>query len=192
VLIVVRHGLTRANATGRLLGRLDVPLDPVGEEQATLLAAALAGSTDGIDRVISSPLQRTRQTAERLELPYEVDDRFIELDYGEYDGMPLAEVPPDVWRTWRSDPDFTPPGGESMSAMARRVAAALDDLAPAARTETIVVVSHVDHRPRHGRGAPVVQRDRSPATRVARKMTPPRGLTAGTDGARRNHLNRGW
>ena len=58
-LVIVRHGRTEANAHGLLLGRLDVELDPVGRAQAERLAAA----TGPVDRVIASPLQRTRQTA---------------------------------------------------------------------------------------------------------------------------------
>lgn len=143
MLIIIRHGRTEANATGRLLGRLDVPLDDLGERQAAQLAATLMATTDRIDRVISSPLLRARQTADNLGLPVEIDDRFIEVDYGEYDGVPMADIPPDIWRLWRSDPDFAPPGGESLAALQKRVSGGLDDLAVAARTETIVVATHV-------------------------------------------------
>jgi probable phosphoglycerate mutase len=143
VLIIIRHGRTEANANARLLGRLDLPLDELGERQAALLAACLLGTTTHIDRVVSSPLQRTRQTAAALGLPVEIDERFVEVDYGDYDGMPLTDIPPDLWATWRSDPDFTPPGGESLAALQRRVSSALDDLADAARRETIVVATHV-------------------------------------------------
>lgn len=143
MLIIVRHGRTEANATGRLLGHLDVPLDDLGERQAAQLAATLLATTDRIDRVVSSPLGRARQTADSLGLPVEIDDRFIEVDYGEYDGVPMADIPPDTWRLWRSDPNFTPPGGESLATLQQRVSAALDDLAVAARTETIVVATHV-------------------------------------------------
>ena len=67
----------------------------------------------------------------------------MELDYGDYDGMALADVPAELWARWRNDFDFAPPGGESLVALRTRVAAALDDLADAARTEVIVVVAHV-------------------------------------------------
>ncbi len=143
MLIIIRHGRTEANATGRLLGRLDVPLDELGERQAAQLATSLRATTDRIDRVVSSPLLRARQTADNLGLPVEIDERFIEVDYGEYDGMPMADIPPEIWRRWRSDPDFTPPGGESLTTLQLRVSTALDELAAAARTETIVVATHV-------------------------------------------------
>ena len=62
MLYVVRHGRTAANASGLLLGHLDPDLDDLGVRQARLLAAALGP----VDRVVSSPLARTRQTAEAL------------------------------------------------------------------------------------------------------------------------------
>ncbi len=139
-LIVVRHGRTEANARGLLLGSLDVDLDEVGRRQAKELAATVGP----VDRVISSPLARARQTAAAFEQPVEIDDRFIELDYGEYDGLALADVPAAVWSAWRSDVTFAPPGGESLQDLGVRVRAALDDLAAqAAGEETVVVVTHV-------------------------------------------------
>lgn len=138
-LVVVRHGRTEANATGRLLGRLDVPLDDVGRRQARALAAAVGP----VDRVLSSPLARARQTAGAFGLDVEIDERLIELDYGDYDGVPMGEVPPSAWAAWRADIDFAPPGGESLAVLGRRVRDALDELSRSDAGETVVVVSHV-------------------------------------------------
>lgn len=139
MLIVVRHGRTAANAAARLLGHLDVALDELGAAQAQTLAAAVGP----VDRVVSSPLLRTRQTAAVFGTEVETDDRLMELDYGDYDGMALSDVPPELWERWRTDPEFAPPGGESLVALRLRVTAALDDLSEAARVQTIVVVAHV-------------------------------------------------
>jgi broad specificity phosphatase PhoE len=139
VLIVVRHGRTEANATGRLLGRLDLGLDELGRAQA----AAAADVVGPVDRVVASPLLRTRQSAAAFGMDVETDDRLMELDYGELDGVPLADVPAALWEQWRHDPDFAPPGGESLRTLSGRVRAALDDLSIAARSETIVIVTHV-------------------------------------------------
>jgi broad specificity phosphatase PhoE len=139
VLILARHGQTDANASRLLLGRSDVPLNEVGRGQADAVGRALAGAA----RVISSPLQRARSTAETLGLPVEIDDRWIELDYGIYDGVPLAEVPREVWDHWREDPSWSPPAGESLASLGRRVRNACDELADEATTADIVVVSHV-------------------------------------------------
>jgi broad specificity phosphatase PhoE len=146
-LVVVRHGRTEANARGLLLGRLDVPLDPTGEAQARAVAAAVLGAAaaagEEVAAVVSSPLLRTRQTAAAFGLPVELDERFIELDYGEFDGRPLGDVPAEVWRSWRTDPTFCPPGGETLAQVSERVASACEDWAERAGAGTVVVVTHV-------------------------------------------------
>ncbi len=139
MLLLVRHGRTDANAQGLLLGRADPPLSEDGREQAAALSAKIP---DGA-RVIASPLLRTRQTAEAFGRPVELDERWIELDYGELDGLPLRDVPPDLWREWRSDPSFAPPGGESLAALGIRVRAACTQLVDEIRERDVVVVSHV-------------------------------------------------
>jgi probable phosphoglycerate mutase len=138
-LVIVRHGRTEANARGVLLGRLDVPLDDVGQFQASQLATEVGP----IDRVISSPLQRAQQTAAAFDRPIEVDDRLIELDYGEFDGLAFGDLPVDTWASWRADLSFSPPGGESLHELGRRVRTFFDELATAAGRETVVVVTHV-------------------------------------------------
>jgi broad specificity phosphatase PhoE len=139
MLFVVRHGQTAANAAGQLLGRADVLLTETGREQA----ASLAEAVGRVDRVVSSPLQRARQTAAAFGLPVEVDERWTELDYGEYDERPLGEVPTEMWETWRGDTEYAPPGGESLASLGRRVRAACDDIATAAADADVVVVTHV-------------------------------------------------
>jgi len=139
VLLVVRHGQTAANAAGQLLGRADVPLTETGLRQAEALAAAIGP----VDRVISSPLQRARRTAAAFGRPVEIDERWTELDYGIYDERPLGEVPRELWEGWRGDAEFTPPEGESLASVGRRVRTACDDLVPAAMDTDVVVVSHV-------------------------------------------------
>ena len=140
MLVIVRHGRTDHNAAGLLLGRLDPPLDPLGRDQAVALAAAIGP----VDRVIASPLQRATETAAAFGRPIEIDERWIEVDYGAYDGMPLGEVPAEAWAAWRRDPEFAPPGGESLRGLGARVAAALDDLTASDAPETTtVIVTHV-------------------------------------------------
>jgi broad specificity phosphatase PhoE len=141
VLVLVRHGRTAHNASHRLLGRLDVPLDELGVRQAQALAQVPA--IRGAGRVLSSPLERARQTASMLGPRVCVDDRWTEMDYGVYDGMPLADVPDEIWQRWRSDPGWAPDGGESLLAVGRRVRAACDELVDEARNGDVVVVSHV-------------------------------------------------
>ena len=146
MLILVRHGESTGNADGLLLGRIDAPLTPLGLAQAETVGPLVAGAT----RLISSSLQRARRTAEALGtgLPVEIDDRWIEVDYGEFDGRPLTSVPDEVWVRWRSDPDYRPTGGESLREAGTRVRAACEELfgvdgEGARGPGAVVVVSHV-------------------------------------------------
>ncbi len=137
----MRHGQTAHNASRRLLGRLDLPLDDLGLTQAEAL-----GKVDLLrdaDRVISSPLTRARSTAAALGPSITIDARWVEIDYGIYDGMPLTDVPAELWRQWSQDPSWTPEGGESLAEVGRRVRAACEEVWAEAAEKDIVVVSHV-------------------------------------------------
>jgi broad specificity phosphatase PhoE len=143
MLILVRHGRTRANAEGRLQGRLNQPLDELGERQAVAVAGHVLASVERVDELIASPLVRAQQTAAAFGVPVTTDERWIELAYGRYEGVPHADVPSEIWDRWRQDPTFVPEGGESLAALDARVRAVCDDLVERARDQTIVVVSHV-------------------------------------------------
>ena len=139
MIILVRHGQTATNAEGRLLGRADPPLTELGERQA----AAVAKAIGPVDRVISSPLARAQATAACFGADIETDERWVEIDYGELENQPLAEVSREFWERWRADPSIAPEGGESLLAVGERVWAACEELSAAATTADIVVVSHV-------------------------------------------------
>lgn len=139
MLILVRHGRTAANAAGLLQGRLDPPLDAVGEDQAERIGGALTG----VHRVVSSPLLRARQTALRISGTIDIDERWQEISYGIYEGRPQADVPAGEWERWRNDPTHCVEGGESLAALAERTTAAVLDLLDEARDRDVVVVSHV-------------------------------------------------
>jgi probable phosphoglycerate mutase len=146
VLVLVRHGETEGNAAGTLLGRRESPLTARGRADATALAAVLGP----VSRLVTSPLGRARATADALglDVPAEVDSRWIEVDYGEFEGRALDAVPSEVWARWRADPAFAPPGGESLAEVGVRVREACDELfaraGEGARGDAdVVVVSHV-------------------------------------------------
>jgi broad specificity phosphatase PhoE len=140
VLFLVRHGQTAENARGLLLGRQDPALSEIGRRQAKALADVIPPDV----RVISSPLRRARQTAEALGQPIVVDERWIELDYGSLDGCRPEELSADMWRRWRADATFVPPGaGESLRALGERVRAACEELTADAAERDVVVVTHV-------------------------------------------------
>ena len=139
MLFLVRHGRTAINVGNKLQGRIDHPLDEVGRQQAIEIASVLKN----IDRVISSPLIRAKQTADAFGLPVEVDPRFIELDYGDFDGVLQKDVPAPTWSEWRRNNNFRPPNGETLVELDLRVREALSELIYEARLKNVVVVSHV-------------------------------------------------
>jgi broad specificity phosphatase PhoE len=148
MLILVRHGESVANARGLLLGRTDAALTEKGMAQASSVSQLLR---DPVLALRSSPLSRARDTATLLGVgvPVEVDDRWVEVDYGEYECQPLRDIPADVWQQWRTDPGFRPAGGETLTEVDARVAAACaelfaaDGLGARAPDGDVVVVSHV-------------------------------------------------
>ena len=91
MLILLRHGQTAANAQSLLQGRIDLSLDEVGVEQARKCGEYLRATYKDLV-VISSPLIRAQQTAGAVSDSVEIDERFIELDYGDWDGVALADV----------------------------------------------------------------------------------------------------
>lgn len=141
ILYAARHGQTQWNAENKVCGRTDQPLTEQGIAQARQLAEALADK--GIQRIISSPLQRAahmaRIVSERCGAPVEIDARLIEQDYGIYEGVD------------RKDPGFLEnkrhfawkyPGGESMMQVAHRVYSLLEDIKARYAGQTVLLVCH--------------------------------------------------
>jgi probable phosphomutase (TIGR03848 family) len=136
LVLVVRHGLTAATGsalTGRTPG---ISLDDRGRAQAKAVAARLAEVR--LDAIWSSPLERCFQTAETIaadqpsdDLAVRVDDRLIEVGYGDWTGRSLRKLSHEpLWRTVQAHPSavtFPGPGGEALADVQRRVVAAVRD-----------------------------------------------------------------
>jgi broad specificity phosphatase PhoE len=90
----VRHGETAFNRQGRFQGRIDVPLNETGIEQARAAARTLTGHR--FSRIVSSPAQRVLQTAsfiaEASNVPVHVDDDLMEFYVGSFEGQCIAEI----------------------------------------------------------------------------------------------------
>ncbi|MFC6674692.1 histidine phosphatase family protein [Nonomuraea ferruginea] len=128
-LLLARHGLT--DLTGPVLaGRTPgVHLSDAGRAQAAALAERIAGVR--LDAIVSSPLERCRETAEAVAagrgLPVETDERLLECDYGDWTGRELKELAKDpLWPVVQAHPSAAVfPGGEAMTAMQYRAVAAI-------------------------------------------------------------------
>ena len=130
--ILLRHGRTTANSSGSLAGRTPaVVLDELGEQQAARAAERLAGVP--LAAVVSSPLERCRQTARsvvagRAEAPRVAREKgIVEVDYGEWTGRELKTLAKEpLWKVVQGHPAaVTFPGGESMAAMSARAVSAV-------------------------------------------------------------------
>lgn len=145
--LLVRHGATAHSAQNRFSGRNELPLTDVGERQAAALAKREYGE---VAAVVSSPLLRARQTADAIATavgcPVEIDDNFIELDFGIFEGLTADEARsehPEAFAAWLASPETAPPDGESFAALAARVRRGRDRLVAAHPDATVVVVTHV-------------------------------------------------
>ncbi|MGW0902158.1 bifunctional RNase H/acid phosphatase [Streptomyces sp. NPDC002853] len=149
--VLLRHGETALTPQKRFSGSggSDPSLSEVGREQAERAAAAFA-ARGTIQAIVSSPLKRCQETAQavaaRLGLDVRVDEGLRETDFGAWEGLTFGEVRsrgPEELDAWLASPDAAPPGGESFSAVARRVSAARDRLAAEYAGRTVLLVTHV-------------------------------------------------
>lgn len=148
VLLLIRHGTTALTAT-RLVGRSPgVSLDDNGRRQAEGLVGRLEGIP--ISAIYSSPLERTRETAEPLAaargLEVGIEDGLVEVDFGEWQGQEYRSLQKtDLWKRVQSRPgDARFPGGEAVREAQARVVAVVEKLFYAHPTGTVAAFSHSD------------------------------------------------
>ena len=149
-LLLLRHGQTIHNTTGRLQGQLDTDLSETGVRQAEAVAERLAD--ENIARIHSSDLTRARRTAEavgrRIGVEVVTDRRLRETDLGTWQDRTREDIDahhPGMRAVWRNDPLWAPEGGETHIEVGRRGRAAIDELM-ADDTDwddhTVLVVAH--------------------------------------------------
>ena len=146
ILFLVRHA-THALVDKVLAGRMPgVGLDQMGRDQAELLAVRLSRET--IDEVVTSPLERARQTAEpiamRLNCPVSIADELNEIDCGAWTGQSFESLSNDPrWALWNeARASAGTPDGETMRAVQVRAMALVRRLA--SRAGAVVLVTHSD------------------------------------------------
>lgn len=145
---LVRHGQTDWNLAGRYQGQSDVPLNANGRAQARSLAELLRNQS--FFAVYASHLQRAKETAEIIaadvNLTVLLDSRLAEVNQGEWEGQQIDTIKArytGLWQQRSLDPvSVRPPGGETVAEVARRVHAALDDIADHHLAGPVLIVSH--------------------------------------------------
>jgi glucosyl-3-phosphoglycerate phosphatase len=130
--VLLRHGRTEWNASGRFQGMLDSPLDATGIAQAA--AAALALMPMRPDALVSSQLQRALDTAgpvgAQCGLDVAVDDRLAEIQLGTWQGLTRAEAKaayPEEYARWQAGEDGRRGGGETYAEVGARATACVTD-----------------------------------------------------------------
>lgn len=144
--LIWRHGRTEWNATGRIQGQTDVPLDDTGVRQAIEAAPFLAAEEP--DAIVSSDLLRAKRTADALAaltgLPVSVDTRLRETGFGDWEGLSHAQLEqrwPAEFAAWKRGETPDVPGIERPAEVVARMGAAITDALEAV-DGTLVVVCH--------------------------------------------------
>jgi probable phosphoglycerate mutase len=148
-LALIRHGHVDGIVPERFRGRADLALTSIGKRQAERTAECVAAQWSP-SAIYASPLRRAVQTADpiarRCGVPLQTLDAFIDVDYGDWQGLSLDEARarwPVEFGTWLSTPELAKfPRGETLGTAFDRVSAGLLGLEIAHSDETIVVVSH--------------------------------------------------
>jgi broad specificity phosphatase PhoE len=148
-LYLVRHGETDLNRDRRFRGMSDAPLNEQGRLESRGAARLLSGL--GVSAVHTSPVRRAVETAEiiagELGANVVINEGFIDIDYGEWQGLTVEEVQEKFGGTldaWLSDPGgFTFPGGESMLDVRSRLEPALLGIVRDNPGGSVAAVSHL-------------------------------------------------
>lgn len=147
-LYFIRHAESEANRARILASRQPFPLTEAGKADADLIAEELKEIVP-INRIITSPLLRAKQTAESFQtvfhLKIEEDPRIIEQELGIYSGMNYDRVK--EMRDYETDPlkrwNWVPEGGgESYSMIAERILLFFKDLNSGQSDDNILIVTH--------------------------------------------------
>jgi broad specificity phosphatase PhoE len=145
---LVRHGQTEWNRELRFRGRADIPLDEQGRKQASAIAGALADKE--INAIYTSPLRRSVETALPVAAAFHLQSTtlqgFIDIDYGQWEGLAYGEVKkryPDLYREWEERPDVvTFPAGESLEEVRERSFSAFMEVVAENPGKSILIIPH--------------------------------------------------
>ena len=144
---IIRHGETALNAGGVMQGRIDEPLNENGRKLAAL--TGLGMKEIRFDACISSPLSRAVETAEIVlresgnALPIRIDDRLLEMDFGEIDAKKITEMG-DVSLSFFLEPFQFPgfPNGETIRDLCQRTQPFLKELIAKDDGKTYLISTH--------------------------------------------------
>ena len=145
---LVRHGQTEWNRELRFRGRADIPLNENGHKQASAIADTLKDK--GINAIYTSPLRRSIETARPaaavLHLDITTVQGFIDISYGEWEGLAYEEVRrryAKLYREWEERPHLVKfPKGESLDDVSRRSFSAFTEIVEKNSGKSILIIPH--------------------------------------------------
>lgn len=143
-LVLVRH-LPVALEKGICYGRTDVPLSDESQAQLPAFTRQLIAEHGPFDTVFTSPRQRCRWVADAISAHSTVEAALAEVDFGRWEGKRWIDIPKQDIEDWTSNVlTYSPGGGESMMAMARRVIPWLEQTTAYAQRagQTVLAVTH--------------------------------------------------
>jgi broad specificity phosphatase PhoE len=144
-LILVRHGETDWNALGRAQGQIDQPLNERGLAQADLVGRYVRDHFD-VQTTWSSDLARCARTAQGLGAEIRLSKTIREISFGDWEGKRWEDIRQEdqrgADRLSSGDPEFCPPGGESMGDVIARARRFLDETAILDAEGDVAVVAH--------------------------------------------------
>lgn len=143
ILAIVRHGQTYYNLNGIVQGRVNIPLNETGKNQAKALAKLLLEKGEHFDVIAASPLSRSLETAYiiakklKYKKPIRVEPYFVERDFSELEGLPVEEAMPLTRVT-----GYTHEGYEDDQELIRRIRYAVLKLEKDIGDKRVLLVAH--------------------------------------------------
>jgi probable phosphoglycerate mutase len=142
-LVLLRHGETEWSRQGRHTGLTDVPLTAHGEDLARQAGELVRGYDFAL--ALSSPLQRSRRTAELAGFHAEIDPLLVEWDYGGYEGRTSADIRAELGYNWTAFSHGVIRGetpGETVEEVAARASRVLTRVLPAMAEGDVALIAH--------------------------------------------------
>lgn len=141
-IFMTRHGQTDWNLQKRVQGRVDIPLNKTGIEQAKITSQKL--KNEKIDIIVCSPLIRAKKTAEiineKLHCPIIYEENIAERDFGELEGKLTSEF--DFSTFWNYQKNVKYEKAENIKKFFKRVYQTLDKIIAQYPEKNILIVSH--------------------------------------------------
>ena len=140
-IFLIRHTKTDTLA-GLCYGQTDVPLAATFAEEVRALHLKLPVVTEHC-LVFSSPLRRCRDLAQTFQKPIQVDNRLLELNFGDWENRLFDEIDAALLKKWTENfVTHAPPNGETFNGLCFRAGQFWEDLLSKTQAEQVLLITH--------------------------------------------------